>query len=244
MDEDRAVVEALVVTSLMLLENTQLLEDLDASRSRIVTAGGNERIRIERDLHDGAQQQLIALQVRLALILDRVDDPELVIALKGAADTAEAALEQLRDLAQGIYPSELRHAGLGAALRAAGRSSSLPVTVNDRGIPRCSDEIEAAIYFCSLEALQNADKHAGAEARVTITLEPRPDGLAFAVIDDGNGFDPETQVGGVGLLNMQDRIEAIGGQLSITSSPGHGTAIHASVPLAAARDRAGGTSVA
>ena len=229
--EDRALVEALVITSLMLLENTQLRDDLAESRTRIVTAADNERIRLERDLHDGAQQELVALRVRLAVMLHHVDSPELVTELDTAVDSADAALDQLRDLARGIYPYELRHAGPAAALEAAARRSPLSVAVDDRGIPRCHAEIEAAVYFCALEAMQNAGKHAGVDAHVTITLEPQPDGLAMTVIDNGRGFELKSHEAGVGLLNMHDRIEALGGQLNVTSSPGHGTAVHATLPL-------------
>ena len=228
--EDLAVVEGLAATSLMLLENNRLLDELQASRARMAAAAGRERRRLERDLHDGAQQQLTALQIRLSVLLERVDEPELASDLERIVGDAAAAVDQLRELAHGIYPPVLQLSGLAPALNKAAREAPIPVTVDDHGIGRCPPEIEAAIYFCSLEALQNATKHAAADARVTITLERGPQGIAFSIIDNGTGFDVGKQSDGIGLLNMHDRIDAIGGTLKIISSPGRGTTVRGTLP--------------
>src|SRR5262245_6816662 len=144
LDADAAVVEGLVATSLMLLENAQLVEDLRASRSRIVTASEEERLRLERDLHDGAQQRLMALQIKLALLRERVDEPELAAELGELDEDAASAVQELRGLAHGIYPTVLRERGLADGLRALARGVPLPVEIVDEGIGRCDPTVEAA----------------------------------------------------------------------------------------------------
>lgn len=227
--DDTDLVEGLAATSLTLLEHDRLLDELRASRARLAAAADSERLRIERDLHDGAQQQLIALEVRLSLLLDGVDEPELEVGLRRAVRDAQTARDQLRSLAHGVYPHVL-DLGLGPALKTAAREASIPVGVDDRKVGRCEPEVEAAVYFCCLEAVQNATKHAGPDAHVKITLERRAREIVFSVTDDGAGFDGET-TSGIGLLSMQDRIEAIGGKLSITSSRERGTSIRGIAPV-------------
>ncbi|HEY7262033.1 MAG TPA: histidine kinase [Trebonia sp.] len=207
-------------------------DELRRSRARIVATADAERRRVERDLHDGAQQHLVALAVNLRLTRDLInDDPETVGAmLDQLADEVKNTIQELRDLAHGIYPPLLADSGLAEALAAAGRRSPLPVTVSAEGIARYSLEIESAVYFCCLEALQNAGKHA-AGASVTIRLWEESGGLLFSVSDDGPGFDIAHARNGHGYVNMADRLGAIGGTVRWESAPGQGTRVQGSVPL-------------
>lgn len=207
-------------------------DDLRASRARIVATGDAERRKIERNLHDGAQQHLVALAVNLRLTKDMLaDDPE------GAAEMLDAlgeavkdTIQELRDLAHGIYPPLLMDSGLPEALRAAANRSPLGVTVDVEGLGRYSSEVEAAVYFCCLEALQNAAKHAP-QAEVAITVRQVEGELHFEVSDDGPGFDASAARGGHGFVNMSDRLGAIGGAVEWRSAPGAGTTIAGSIPL-------------
>ena len=230
LDADPTVVEGLVATSLLLLDNARLLEQLRASRARIVDAGERERRRLERDLHDGAQQQLVALQIRLASARELAHDEELIKRLDATQRDAEAAVQEIRALAHGIYPAELHDLGLAYALRSLALRSPLPIRVVDRGIGRLSAVIEAAIYFCAREAIQNAVKHAGAGATVTVTLARLPDAIEFTISDNGVGMRDEVDPEGTGLTGMRDRIEAAGGTLEIVSFPGGGTQVRGTVP--------------
>jgi signal transduction histidine kinase len=207
------------------------LDDLRASRQRLVTAQDGERRRIERNLHDGAQQNLVALRVRVGLI-ERFADKEpakvkpLLAELKGDIDEAVAAL---RELAHGIYPPLLAELGLAAALEAQARKAALPVVVRTSGVERYPVEVEAAVYFCCLEALQNVQKYAAARNAV-VTITGRDAEISFSVSDDGVGFDTASPRHGSGLDNMADRVAAMGGQLQVSSSPGCGTTIKGSLP--------------
>ncbi|MFN8053555.1 MAG: histidine kinase [Acidimicrobiales bacterium] len=208
-------------------------EELAASRLRIVSAADESRRSIERNLHDGAQQHLVALAVKVGLIRQLMEaDPETAGALVDElrADV-QATLTELRDLAHGIYPPLLRERGLGEALRTAANRSVLPTTVVADELPRYPSEIEAAVYFCCLEALQNAGKHAGPEASVVVTLRSTPTELAVTIADDGAGFDPATVVGSHGFVNMADRVGAVGGRLDVSSTPGSGTTISCRLPV-------------
>ena len=209
------------------------LDDLRASRQRLVAAQDEERRRLERNLHDGAQQNLVAIKVKLGLAEMMADrDPakaaELIGQLKG--DTDEA-LETLRDLARGIYPPLLADKGLAAALEVQARKATLPVAVDAGGVGRHPQEIEAAIYFCVLEALQNVQKYANA-SRANVRLRVAGGELAFEVQDDGDGFDPTTQTKGAGTQNMGDRLDALGGGLAVGSAPGDGTTVSGRLPVA------------
>jgi signal transduction histidine kinase len=210
------------------------LEELKASRQRLVAAQDEARRRLERDLHDGAQQHLVALKMRLALakrVAQR--DPAKAEQLIGSLEhEADEALETLRDLARGIYPPLLADQGLVPALDAQARKAPVPVEVVADDISRYPQEIEAAVYFCCLEALQNVAKYAS-PTRATVTLEERAGELSFSVTDDGRGFDPETTPTGSGTLNMSDRLEALGGSLSLTSTLGRGTTVTGRVPVRA-----------
>jgi signal transduction histidine kinase len=229
LDEGSGIAEGLAASALMLLENTQLVEELRASRARIVESEQRERLRLERNLHDGAQQRLFALQVKLDAARARADGP-LAGELEEAAADAAAAAEELRELAHGLYPTVLRDLGLAGALQAAALRSATPVRVVDHGAGRRPPVVEEAVYFCVLEAIQNAGKHAGAGARVTVTLDRRGRDLEFAVADDGAGFDLDAATDGIGLLSMRDRIGAVGGELELESQPGRGTTVRGIAP--------------
>jgi signal transduction histidine kinase len=231
LDADSTVLEGLAATSLMLLDNARLVDELRASRARIVDAGERERRRLERDLHDGAQQRLVALQIRLESARELADDAELIKRLDATQRDAEAALEEVRALAHGIYPAELHDLGLPYALRSLALRSPVPIHVADDGVGRASAAIEAAIYFCVREAIQNAAKHAGPGVAVTVTLARRADAIEFAVSDDGVGLAREAVPEGSGITGMRDRIEAAGGMLEIVSPTGRGTRVRGTVPL-------------
>ncbi|WP_214109516.1 sensor histidine kinase [Acrocarpospora catenulata] len=205
-------------------------EDLQKSRLRIVTAADAARRAIERDLHDGAQQHLVALSVKLSLAGEIIaDDPA---AADGLFDELRADVQgtitAVRELAHGVYPPLLRNHGLDHALRSAARRSPLPCTVTVDLPQRYSEAIEAAVYFCCLEAIQNAGKHAGADAAITVRLAADARTLTFEVADDGVGFD-QSEHGG-GFVNMSDRLGAIGGSLTVTSQLGAGTRINGEIP--------------
>jgi signal transduction histidine kinase len=206
------------------------IDDLRASRRRLVSAQDTERQRIERNLHDGAQQQLVALMIQLAVLDDAADDPAEVRELTGELrDGLHAALDDLRALARGIYPPLLADQGLGAAVRAQAGRAPLPVLVEADGIGRYRRDAEATAYFCVLEALQNVAKYAHAScAKVALSC---PDGhLEFTVTDDGDGFDTAKPIPGTGLQGMADRLAAVGGTLCIRSAPGLGTTISGRLP--------------
>jgi signal transduction histidine kinase len=208
------------------------LEDLRASRQRLVAAQDEERRRLERNLHDGAQQNLVALKVKLALAEMLAEkDPDkartMLAELKG--DTDET-LETLRDLARGIYPPLLADKGLAAALEAQGRKATLPVKVDADGVGRYPQEAEAAAYFCVLEALQNVQKYAGA-THARVQLSERDGVVIFQVEDDGKGFDPATAKRGAGMTNMADRLDALGGSIEFDSKPGAGATVRGSIPV-------------
>jgi signal transduction histidine kinase len=207
-------------------------EELRASRARIVATGDAERRRVERNLHDGAQQHLVALAINLRLAKDVVaEDPAAAVEmLDELSNAVQDTIQELRELAHGIYPPLLVDSGLGEALRAVANRSPLDVSVETDGIDRYPGDTEAAVYFCCLEALQNAGKHAP-DAHVTVRVWEESGGLLFAVRDDGPGFDVRTAQGGHGFTNMMDRLGAIGGAVRWESESGKGTTIRGSVPL-------------
>jgi len=215
----------------LVLRNVALLSDLRASRQRLVAAQDEERRRLERNLHDGAQQQLVALAVKQRLVGELIDkDPEKATSMIAELqeDTAEA-LDTLRDLARGIYPQVLVDQGLPAALEAQIRRTPVPVDLRPDSIGRHDQEIEAAVYFCCLEALQNVSKYANA-SKALVRLAVDGPWLTFGVEDDGAGFDPAQTKLGTGLQGMSDRLEALGGGLEIRSEPGRGTTIAGRIP--------------
>lgn len=206
--------------------------EMRASRARIVAASDEARRNVERDLHDGAQQYLVLLQLRLGQARRMLEtDPERAVsAMDGAIEELNYALAELRDLAHGIYPAVLESDGLPGALQAAAERASMPVTVDSDGVGRYAQELEAAIYFCCLEALQNAAKHAGDGAKVSVRLSQDDGQVQFEVEDDGRGYDAAALGPSAGLQNMADRIGALGGELRIVSAPGAGTTVRGNVP--------------
>lgn len=206
--------------------------ELQESRARIVASGDAERRKIERNLHDGAQQHLVALAVKLRLIqrLAEADAQQALGMLEEARNDVLATVEEVRALAHGIYPPLLMDRGLPEALRAAAGRAPLPTTVAAEGVGRYGQDAEAAVYFCCLEAIQNAGKHAGDGATVTVELAPGDDELRFTVVDDGAGFDLAGGVRGQGFVNMADRLGAIGGSVEVWSAPGEGTRITGRLP--------------
>lgn len=207
-------------------------QEMAESRSRIVAAADMERRRMERDLHDGAQQRLVLLQLKLGMLERQTqDDPRLAAGIAELRADMSEAISELRDLAHGIYPAVLENEGLGAALQQAAGRAAIPATVElDGGICRQSREVEAAVYFCCLEALQNAAKHAGDGASAVVSAGEAEGEIHFAVSDTGVGFNGAAA--GHGVQNMRDRIGALGGDLRVTSSRGGGTRVQGRVPCA------------
>lgn len=206
--------------------------DLVASRIRLVEAADAERQRIERDLHDSVQQQLVGIRIKLELAAEEVRrEPASggrMIDLIGRQ--MDEVLETLRSLARGIYPAVLQERGVGEALKSAGRRSPAPVSVRVDRIGRQRDDVEIAVYFCCLEAMQNVAKHAGPDAQAIIRLWREAERLCFEVNDSGVGFDPDQVPCPNGLINMHDRIEAVGGTLTVSSHEGQGAVVRGWVP--------------
>ena len=222
----------------LVLRNVRLIEDLRESRRRIVSAQDERARALERNIHDGAQQQLVALSVQLRLAEGMVDrDPAKARGLLADLQTRTVeTLEDLRDLARGIYPPLLADKGLPAALEAQARKSPVPVSVHPDGVGRYGPDVESAVYFCCLEALNNVAKYAEAST-VEIRLRQDDDELRFEVVDDGRGFDTAAKGDGTGLQGMADRLDAVGGMLEIRSAPDGGTTISGVVPTEIGRER-------
>jgi signal transduction histidine kinase len=216
----------------LVLRNVRLIEELRASRQRLVAAQDEERRKLERNLHDGAQQQLVALSVKLRLAEQLADrDPSKTKEALAALQTdTQDALENLRDLARGIYPPLLADQGLPAALEAQARRASVPVEINPGGVGRYPRDVESAVYFCTLEALNNVAKYADASS-VHVRLAQTDEDLVFEIVDDGRGFDPASTGYGTGLQGMADRLDAIGGSLEVRSALGSGTSVTGRVPI-------------
>jgi signal transduction histidine kinase len=216
----------------LVLRNVRLVEELRASQRRLVTAQDQERRRLERNIHDGAQQQLVALSVKTRLVRDLTPrDPGKAAEMLTQIDAEiQKTLEDLRDLARGIYPPLLVDKGLGAALDAQARRSLVPTTVKADTIGRYPPELEAAVYFSCLEALQNVAKYAHASS-ATVTLTQSNGHLTFEVADDGSGFDPEAVRSGTGLQGIADRLSALHGELTIRSQPGAGTLVRGRIEV-------------
>ena len=231
--DDLAHQAGLVLKNVGLSADLQArLDELRASRQRLVSAQDMERRRLERNLHDGAQQHLVALKVKLGLaemLLGR-DPAKAAATLEQLKGDADEALETLRDLARGIYPPLLADKGLVVALESQARKATVPVRVEAEGIGRYPQEIEAALYFCTLEALQNVQKYASASA-VEVRLREAGGQISVDVVDDGDGFDTATATRGAGLTNMDDRLDALGGMLHVESTLSMGTTLRAAVPI-------------
>jgi signal transduction histidine kinase len=232
---DLASAAGLVLRNVRLTEELLArLEDLRASRERLVAAQDAERRRLERNIHDGAQQQLVALAIRARLARSLLTDNPTraqVMLSEVEAEIAQA-LDDLRDLARGIYPPLLADRGLVVALDAQTRRASIPVELQAAGVSRYTQEAEAAVYFCALEALQNVAKYAG-ESRAVVRIAEHEGELTFEVQDTGAGFDPKARGYGTGLQGMADRLAALGGELQVRSEPGHGTTVTGHLPARA-----------
>ena len=217
----------------LVLRNVRLIEDLRESRRRIVNAQDERARTLERNIHDGAQQQLVALAVKVGLVerLLRSDVTKAEGMLGEVKDEANDALENLRDLARGIYPPLLADQGLAAALGSQARKVPIPVEVEPDGIGRYPKETEAAVYFSCLEALQNVTKYAGA-SKAIVRLAQTNGILTFEVSDDGRGFDPAAAERGSGLQGIADRLAALGGSVEIRSAPARGTTVAGRIPVA------------
>jgi signal transduction histidine kinase len=226
--------------ALAAMENLCLTDELDGARhdlaaSRVsrLTAEQDTRQKIERDLHDGAQQRLVALRMKLGLAATTLAgrDPVGAETLHSLEHEVDATIDEIRSLASGIYPPLLARSGLVEALRGAGLAAALPTTVRATRIGRYSPDIETTVYFSCSEALQNAAKHAESATGVTISVWQDRE-LHFEVRDDGAGFDVPTTPLGKGLANLKDRLAAVGGTIRLESTPGQGTVLGGSIPLA------------
>jgi PAS domain S-box-containing protein len=213
-------------------ENRELVDELAASRRRIATTADDTRRRLERNLHDGAQQRLVVLTLKLRAAQDLLPpgQDELVGALERVADGLEEAQDELREFARGVHPAILVKGGLRPALQALARRSTIPVQLNMSTNGRLHRDLEATAYYVVSEALTNAAKHSGAD-EVEITIEQVDDTLRVAITDVGRGGARAT--GGSGLIGLRDRVDAVGGTLSVDSPPGHGTRLVAELPLEA-----------
>jgi signal transduction histidine kinase len=236
---EERLVHDLAAQAGLVLRNVQLtgelldhIEQLRSSRQRLVAAQDEERRKLERNLHDGAQQQLVALGMKLRLLRQMLDrDLDKARPLADELETqATSALDDLRNLARGIYPPLLADQGLLAALSSQARRSVVPVAVEGDHVGRYPREVESAIYFACLEALQNVAKYANA-SQATITLSDRGGQVGFEVMDDGVGFDPGVTSYGTGLQGIADRVAAAGGEVQIESHPGGGTSVRGSIPI-------------
>jgi signal transduction histidine kinase len=229
---ERKLVSDLGSQAGLVLRNVALIADLRASRQRLVAAQDDQRRKLERNLHDGAQQQLVALAVKLRLaesLAERDPSATKTMLTDLRTETGEA-LESLRDLARGIYPPLLADKGLAAALESQAREGSVPTEVRSEGVGRYPPDVESAVYFCALEALNNVAKYAGA-TRAEVRLAQADGELTFEVSDDGDGFDPAQTGYGTGLQGMADRLDAIGGTLKVHSQPGKGAQVTGRVPV-------------
>jgi signal transduction histidine kinase len=235
------IVQAVATYALAVLHNNRLigelhesLDELSRSRARIVSAGYQARRRIERDLHDGAQQRLVAVRAYLALESERQRgrSASTADALERLGDEVEVTIDEVRSIARGIYPSLLADRGLVEALRAAAFAAPLRARVDSDGVGRYAPEVESTIYYACVEALQNAAKHAAGATGVWISLSDTGV-LGFEVRDDGAGFTPRAQAWGSGLTNLRDRLAAVGGVVTVESEAGVGTRVAGIIPVPA-----------
>lgn len=241
LNDDPELLQTAGAVALLAAENAELdarwndaVHALRESRARLVRAGDAERRKVERNLHDGVQQRLIAIRIDLGLLGEfAATDPETRRKLEQIGDSVEEALDELREVAHGLYPPVLADWGLVAALERVQLHAGAPLTIHAAGISRHPPELESAVYHSCLEAIQNASKHGGPAVAIAVALRQHANELTFQVIDNGPGFDPSQAHTGAGLQNMRDRLGALDGRLSIVTAPGRGTTIAGSVPLRA-----------
>jgi signal transduction histidine kinase len=222
-----------IVSSAVLARRRQHLEMANLHTKRaLVDAADAERRRIERNIHDGAQQQLVAIGVKAGLARTMVQrDPSKAMEILGQLrEDAAAALKDLRNMTRGADPPLLADEGLEAALMAKTRSTPIPVSIDAHDVPRAPTAVEVAAFYCCSEAIQNAVKYARASA-IRVSIRHRPDRLSVAIADDGIGFDPTTTRRGVGMRSMQERVASLGGSLDVRSAPGRGTTLRVTLPI-------------
>ena len=207
-------------------ERRRAAQELSESRARIAAARERERRRLEGELHDSAQNRIFALRVKLRAAQERTGDA----ALEELIDEAGAVGDDLRRIAHGLSPPMLSTHGLAAALQVEGSHSAIPVEIVNGDLGLSEPHLERAVYLCCLESIQNAAKHAGSGATVTVRLRRDADELRFSVEDDGVGFDPRTATPGAGLAGLRDRIETVGGHIAVETAPGRGTTVAGAVP--------------
>lgn len=236
--EDPALMETAASYALAALENERLSDRLRASLMELaearafgVNAERRERRKIERDIHDGAQQRLVSLRIKLGLAADQIGSHDVAggEVIRALGDEVDATIDEVRSFAHGIYPAQLAETGLGGALQMLAGATALATSVEAKALGRYSRSVETTIYFSCSEALQNAVKHAHGATRVTVRVW-QGDGLNFEVHDDGPGFDRQNQRHGTGLRNLGDRLAAVGGTLTVQSAPGEGTTVAGTIP--------------
>jgi signal transduction histidine kinase len=242
LSDQKRFIEAAGAAGVIWFRNAQLAADLRAStadlaasRARIVETADAERRRIEHSLHDGAQQHLVAMRLRLeqaADLIGRESEPGMRM-LSDIGHQMDEALEDVRNLAKGVYPPLLPEHGLAEAIRSVNRRSPWPASLDVARVGRYPADTEAAVYFCCLEAMQNIAKHAGPAVGGAIRLWSDSERLHFEVSDEGAGFEQHATQPGQGLINMRDRMESAGGTVSVSSRRGDGTVVRGSVPIAA-----------
>jgi signal transduction histidine kinase len=238
LDDDPELLQAAGAVALLAAENAELdaawheaLQELRLSRARIVRAGDEQRRRLERNLHDGVQQRLAAIRIELGAVSDVLaEDSPPRSRLDRLARDVEEALGEVREVSHGLYPPVLSDWGIVAALEHTRAAGDVPLELRATGIGRYTAELESAVYYCCLEAIQNATKHGGPGVQISIALRDDADELSFEVSDDGPGFDPATASGGMGLQNMRDRLGALDGRLSITRAGSDGTIVSGAIP--------------
>ena len=239
LQDERAFINAIGSYATLSLENHRLAAEvaslarqLRETEARAMARVDDTREEIERDLHDGAQQRLIALQIWLRLAAERsaAGEPETTEDLNRLGDEVERAIDELRTLAQGVFPAALIDFGPVEALRETVRFAPIPTAVHGANT-RHDPQLERAVYFCCLEALQNTFKHASTATAAEVTIATSRREVTFEVVDDGVGFDPGSVPTGTGLRNMRHRLAALGGTLRVDTSPGHGTRISGAIPL-------------
>ena len=238
LNDDPELLEAAGGVALLAAENAEFeagwaeaLQELQRSRARLVRAADDERRKFERNLHDSVQQQLISIKLRLEMEADEGGLSESSRArIAKITQSVEATLAEVRDVAHGLYPPLLAASGLPTALRRFLGHATSPLEIDAVGVGRYPPEIESAVYYCCLEAIQNATKHGGRRVHVWVRLAEEDGHLTFRVVDDGPGFTVR-EVRSFGLQNMEDRLGALGGRLTIATAPGRGTTISGHVPL-------------
>jgi signal transduction histidine kinase len=239
LSDDPELLQAAGASALLASENAMLeagwndaLLELRQSRARIVTAADNERRKLERDLHDGVQQRLIGVRIKLAIAGESDADASAMRGeIDGVGEDLDEAIDELREVAHGLYPPVLSRMGLLNALEHVSYHATTPVAIDASGIRRHPVELESAVYYCCVEAIHNATKHAGAAVHISVALREDDDRLSFEVTDDGPGFDPAQAHGGTGLQNIRDRVGALDGRVSIVTAIGDGATVSGSIPL-------------